>query len=680
MLPIEINRWMLSLLDQLRQSRQRQLVTFQGPESWCDDHLHSLSSLDPAILVFSDRIPGQQSIPYSRADTCLGSEASLVAVDLFGGFNPDLLCIAAGLVKAGGVLMLFSPAVSDWQGIDDRYNRWQQSTSASYPLFVEYFFAALEEDTEIGIFIKPDSANMPLPSQIPLQATPIVDGATSEQAQALRQVQDWLDREKRGIALITAERGRGKSTWLGLLVNSVMHDRQSKILVTAHSRRAAAQLLQLAPGVEFVAPDRLIETAPEADLVVVDEAAMIPQPMLRQLCRLYSRLVMATTTGGYEGTGQGFLLRFVADLAPQDLLRLYLRNPVRWCSGDNLEAWINRKLMLEEQSADIPVADNADQTCELLLITEPGNRDHLPLLRQVYTLLVSAHYRTRPSDLRMLMENPDLVLVVASIEGAVVGAVLLNKEGGLDAGLCQQIFLGRRRPRGHLLAQMITAQAGIAEFATYRGLRVQRIAVAPAHRRRAIGTRLLQRAMQYAQVNNFDYLGASFAFDPQTASFWQHGDFDLVHVSFAMGKSSGNHSIAVLRPLGRHLQPVMVKLQQRMQRQLATWMTQFLQTMEADHVCALLGYAGYQADTSDLELEEVIAFAQGQKGFELCFASLQKFVMQQAAQSCSSLEDLLIEKAVQNRKWENLQRESGSVGRGQLQSRLRGLVDALIKA
>jgi tRNA(Met) cytidine acetyltransferase len=186
--------------------------------------------------------------------------------------------------------------------------------------------------------------------------------------------------------------------------------------------------------------------------------------------------------------------------------------------------------------------------------------------------------------------------------------------------------------------------------------------------------------MQYAQENKFDYIGASFAFDPQTASFWQHGGFDLVHVSFAMGKSSGNHSIAVLKPLGRPVQAVVEKLQQRMQRQLAIWMTQFLQTMEADQVCALLRYAGYQADTSDLELEEVIAFAQGQKGFELCFASLQKFVMQQAAQSCSSLEDLLIEKAVQNRKWENLQRESGSVGRGQLQSRLRGLVDALIKA
>jgi len=577
------------------------------------------------------------------------------------------------------VLMLFSPAVADWQGIDDRYARWQRHNSAGYPLFVEYFFAALEASAEIGILIRPESVNLPLPAQAPLQATPIVAGSTAEQAQALRQVQAWLDRRQRGIALITAARGRGKSTWLGLLVKAVMHDRQSKVLVSAHSRRAAAQLLQLASGVEFVAPDRLIETAPEADLVIVDEAAMIPQSMLRQLCRLYPRMVMATTTGGYEGTGQGFLLRFVADLPLPDLLRLYLRNPVRWCSGDNLEAWINRSLMLGEESVDTSVVGNLQQDCELQLITDPGHRHHLPLLRQVYRLLVSAHYRTRPSDLRMLMENPDLVLVVASIDGVVVGAALLNQEGGLDAQLCQQIFLGRRRPRGHLLAQMITAQAGIAEFATYRGLRIQRIAVAQAHRRRGIGTRLLRRAMQFAQANKFDYLGASFALDAQTAGFWQHGGFDLVHVSFAMGKSSGNHSIAVLKPLGELVHPVMEKLQQRMQRQLATWMTQFLQTMEADQVCALLRYAAYQADSSDLELEEVIAFARGRKGFELCFASLQKFVMQRAAQSPSSLEDLLIEKAVQNRKWEKLHRESGSVGRGQLQLRLRGLVDALIK-
>ena len=113
MTTIDINSWMLSLLDQLQQTRQRQLVTFQGPESWCDKQLPNLSSLDPQTLVFSDRNPGKKSISFSRADTCLGGETKLVAVDLFAGFNPDVLCIAAGLVKAGGVLMLFSPALPD---------------------------------------------------------------------------------------------------------------------------------------------------------------------------------------------------------------------------------------------------------------------------------------------------------------------------------------------------------------------------------------------------------------------------------------------------------------------------------------------------------------------------------------------------------------------------------------
>jgi len=680
MTTIDINSWMLSLLDQLQQIRQRQLVTFQGPESWCDKQLRSLSALDPQTLVFSDRNPDKKSISFSRADTCLGGETKLVAMDLFTGFNPDVLCIAAGLVKAGGVLMLFSPAVPDWASIDDRCARWQQQGHNNYPLFVEYFFTALEKDSQTGILVTPESASLQIPAQASLQATPILEGSTDEQARALEQAQDWLDRNQPGIVLITADRGRGKSTWLGLLVKSVIDRGRSKVVVTAHSRQAVAQVLQLAPGVEFIAPDRLIETSPAADLVIVDEAAMIPQVMLRQLSRLYPRMVMATTTGGYEGTGQGFLLRFVTDLQVRELHRLYLQKPVRWCPGDNLENWMNHCLMLNEKSRDAPVVEDPDQACELLLITDPGNREHLSLLRQVYALLTCAHYRTRPSDLRMLMENPDLVLVVARIEDVVVGATLLNREGGLDAALCEQIFLGRRRPRGHLLAQMLTAQAGIAEFASYRGLRVQRIAVAEACRRRAIGAQMLNRAMQFAKQKKFDYVGASFALDPQTAIFWQHCGFALVHVSFATGKSSGNHSVAVLKPVGELVDIVMAQLQQRIQRQLATWMTQFLQSMEADQVCALLRYADYQADYSDLELEEVIAFAQGQKGFELCFASLQKFVMRQLAQSTSNPPQLLIEKAVQNRNWKSLQRESGSIGRAQLQLRLRSLVDALIKA
>jgi tRNA(Met) cytidine acetyltransferase len=256
---------------------------------------------------------------------------------------------------------------------------------------------------------------------------------------------------------------------------------------------------------------------------------------------------------------------------------------------------------------------------------------------------------------------------------------LLNIEGGLDEALCEEIFFGRRRPRGHLLAQMLTAQAGIRNFARYRGIRVQRIAVAEAYRRQGLGTRLIERARAYAEHNSLAYLGASFAFDPASASFWRQAQFTLVHVSYGQGKSSGEHSIAVLQLFDPTLDAQVRQMQQRIQQQLPTWMTQFLQTMDANQVTALLRYAGFDAFLDELEQSEINAFAQGNKGFELCFASLQKYVMHCIAHSRHVPGTLLIEKAIQNRNWELLERESAEEGRKQLQQRLRGQVEALRK-
>jgi tRNA(Met) cytidine acetyltransferase len=353
---------------------------------------------------------------------------------------------------------------------------------------------------------------------------------------------------------------------------------------------------------------------------------------------------------------------------------------VRWSQDDRLEAWLNRTLMLGTDTSNGSAEAGDPDSCELQLLEDPGDPEHFPLLKQVYRLLNSAHYRTRPSDLRMLMENPDLVLVVARCENRVVGAALLNIEGGLDEDLCHEIFLGRRRPRGHLLAQMLTAQAGLKHFAGYRGIRIQRIAVAETCRRRGLGTRLIEQALAYAREHSMDYLGASFALDSETACFWQQARFSLVHVSYAQGKSSGAQSIAVLRPVGQQLEADIELLQQRIQQQLPIWMTQFLQTLDASQVAVLLRFADFYSPISELEQREIEAFAMGNKGFELCFASLQKFVMQRIARSSDEPDTLLIEKAIQNRNWNLLERESGAEGRKVLQQRLRGQVDALLKA
>lgn len=677
---IDINRWMLSLLAELQASRQRQLLSLQGPREWCDRQLRALHDLEPDRLLLSDRHEGDSVLPLRRAQAWLGSESRLVVVDLFDAFDPDAVCIAAGLVQDAGVLLLLSPPPRHWDLARDRLAGWQGRDRSPRAHFVDYFFDALAQDEPCLAVLTPESGDSAIPRQAQLTPTLLAGGLSADQAEALQRIEQWLARESNAVFLLDADRGRGKSTCLGHLCNRLGAKSDLRVLLSAGSKRAAAKVAQVAPGIEFVAPDRLLRDRPAADLVVIDEAAMIPLALLRQICEAYPRVVLATTTGGYEGTGRGFMLRFVAGLEAQRLSRFSLAQPVRWCSGDRLEAWINRVLMLNPDDNATTGQASAEASIEIRLLAEPAAAPSTELLCEVYALLSSAHYRTRPSDLRMLMENPAQRIIVATAGARLVGAMLLNFEGGFDDDLCQQVYLGRRRPRGHLLAQMLTAQAGIEDFARLRGLRIVRIAVAESWRRRRVGSRMLDQALAFARASNCDYLGASFALDAETIAFWRHHEFVLAHVSFAAGKSSGEHSIAVLRALETSLEPQLRRLQRRLQRQLPVWLTQFLQTLDAAQVWALLGYADYRAELDADELAEIDAFATGQRGFELCFASLQRYVMQALAQADKPPEPLLVEKAIQNRDWGRLRRDAGSVGRRQLQQGLRRLVEALRKA
>jgi len=679
---IDIKRWMLSLLARLHESRQRQLVSLQGSREWCLAQLESLSELDPQRLGPSSRADGEYELPSGPAQARLGGEARLVVLDLFDGFDPDALCIGAGLVQAGGVLLLLSPPPERWDLCRDRYACWQDQDRSTHAGFVDYFFTELARGDPSTICLTPDSVESEPARRETLTPIRIERGLTADQARALQTLEQWLARDETGVALLVADRGRGKSHCLGTLCQRLQTRVGVRILLSAGSRRAAAGVLKLAPETEFIAPDSLLLRRPEADLVVIDEAAMIPLALLRQICDGYSRVLLATTSDGYEGTGQGFMLRFIASLDPQRLLRIGLTEPVRWCAGDGLESWINRVLMLQQERPDaLPESAQAaaDEAIEFRLLTEPGALAQRDTIAQVYRLLSSAHYRTRPSDLRMLMENPALRILVACRGERVIGATLLNLEGGFDAELCREVFLGRRRPRGHLLAQMITAQAGVEGFAERSGLRILRIAVVQEYRRRRVASGLLERAAQLAGDAGCAWIGASFALDARTTEFWRHNDYRLAHVSFAAGKSSGAHSIAVLRALEPELDRVLEKLQLRIRKQLRIWLTQYLRSLDAEQVTALLKLADYRVDLDAEELAEVDAFADGQRGFELCFASLQQYVMQAIAQSGAVPERLLIEKAVQNRNWELLSRNSGAEGRRQLQRRLRGLVDRLRK-
>ena len=492
----DVGAWIDKLKRELQAKNQRLLLSIEGSLQFNQLWLRALRSGFDSSLYLSDDAE-QADARVSKPDHLLGQEAQLVLVDLDSGLHADALALAAGLVQAGGVLAIFSCGIKNWKVENDRYGIWQDEKRSIVPNFANYFFGQLAQSASTLQVL--EGVNYP---QIPdLELSPaccFIDGKTAEQQQLIDQTITLLQNRQTSIITITAARGRGKSTCLGFIGEELQRQFGLTSVVTASSRKSAEIVLRHNNRLEFFAPDHLLIDPIEADVLLVDEAARIPYSILRQLTHRFKKVVMATTTDGYEGTGQGFLLRFVKRWNQSQLTRFDIKDSVRWGEKDNLEDWFNRVFMLDSKSDSQTEESETDQRIDYRSF-DVDQLQQSGLLESTYRLMMSAHYRSRPSDLRQIMENPDLHFLLAVQCKRVIGVAILNHEGGLDKQLSREIYFGRRRPKGHLMAQMITAQASVEGFSCYQGLRIIRIAVDQPYRRQGIGRELFRLAQDHAE-------------------------------------------------------------------------------------------------------------------------------------------------------------------------------------
>jgi tRNA(Met) cytidine acetyltransferase len=252
---------------------------------------------------------------------------------------------------------------------------------------------------------------------------------------------------------------------LGFAAAQRMRHDQSDVIVTAPLRscvvsvfRHAAACLGLEESnqatlttpegsrLRFLPLDRVIQDRPQADLLLVDEAAALPPYRLHQLARHYHRLIFATTIHGYEGSGRGFDLRFWPVLVQQypKARRLHLTQPVRWSASDPLEAWTFSALLLRADWPDEPSIGQLSQqstervACQVIRcerISQAQLAQNEILLQSVFGLLVVAHYRTTPTDLQNLLDAPGLDLWVAWQGEHLVGVLLAAREEALPEEL-----------------------------------------------------------------------------------------------------------------------------------------------------------------------------------------------------------------------------------------------------
>ena len=90
----------------------RQLVLITGSTAWCYKLLGELLQTENTLVVSKNTSLNNAQWP-NRTHQILGQEYSHAVYDGFSGLHPDILAAIAGTVKAGGILYLLLPELSE---------------------------------------------------------------------------------------------------------------------------------------------------------------------------------------------------------------------------------------------------------------------------------------------------------------------------------------------------------------------------------------------------------------------------------------------------------------------------------------------------------------------------------------------------------------------------------------
>ena len=545
---------------QLRRWGERRLLVLAGEQDWSISQALLLTHAEPNALWLGDTFacpPTVNATPINKFKTVLGQEYQLVVVNAFSGLHPDALGAVAGTLQAGGVLILLCPPFADWPAYQDpdlvRYVAEAEHAQGLKSRFLVRVTQILAQDLNVLHWSQgADFPDFPPLTDTPLwQPVPDSQGCLNSQQRHALAVLLCSARQRTPVVL-TADRGRGKSSLLGLAASRLIKAGLN-VLLTAPSPGAVSQVLaHCAQPLSFMAVDALLTERPPADILLIDEAAAIPVALLLRLARHYY-CIFASTEHGYEGTGLGFALKFQPQLLamyPQTK-KLHLSIPARWSELDPLEPLLFRLLALNAAAAAPPT--HGRLRCEW--VTQDQLLADETLLNQLFGLLTLAHYQTSPSDLRQLLDAPELRLAVMFRKHIPIAVALLITEGQtqahpLSAALSLAIWRGQRRPRGHLLPQSLAFHGGLRAACQFRYHRIMRIVVHPHGQQAGLGSQLLAWLQQpnQRQILNSDFLGTSFGASPELIRFWQANGFSAVRVGHSQDAVSGLQAVMLLWP------------------------------------------------------------------------------------------------------------------------------------
>jgi len=580
---------------------------------------------------------GLQLLGWSTSRALLGKSLALLIIDLFDGMNPDALGATLGAVKGGGLILLLGPEAPPQGGalreqllvwphsIDSLtarcWVRWWRALPTEGALYQMSAKRVIEEEVSFPHSIV-DRASAPLKTPAPFEHS-VGSSLGLGDAEALRRCRTQAQREVIEVILrahqrqaftavsVTAHRGRGKSYALGLAAATLLLNGEGELCVTAPKLDALESffdashellrargakpsleggLLQCSKGViRFVSPSALWAREQPFRVLFVDEAASLPVPLLTRLLERKPKLIFSTTTHGYEGAGRGFSLRFRPQLQRKvkKLYELTLEEPIRWAQGDPVEAWSLSSLLLDAsvtpQRGSVSLQSCTYQEWDREALSSDEER-----LRELFGLLVSAHYRTQPSDVWRLLDAPNLSVHTLSDQRGIVAVALVSLEGGLSPEMAAELYEGRSRPRGQLFAANFAVHLNCEEAATRSLARVVRVATRPQDQSKGLGSALLKRVERWAIERGVELFGSSFGATGPLLRFWLRQGFKPLRVSVRQSDMSGERSALVCKGLNAQGEALLSELEAELTRDFEAQLKGPLRHLELDVVVTFL--------------------------------------------------------------------------------------------
>lgn len=642
----------------------------------------------------------------------LGQEFDYVIYNCHQGIRGNALAALSGTITKGGLMILIAPDAKHWPEFHDPELTQRLSFGFAEQFQHSYFVRWLQQMSQCETVLRVEESGIhgqqqPVAQVKEAVAIKVEQVISADQERAFHAiVKVALGHAKRPLVL-QADRGRGKSSVLGLAAAHLTRATHKRIIITAPQQGHTARCFEhfaAAHGVpsllRFMACDQILQQKPEADLILVDEAAALPVEMLDQISSQYRRLVFTTTVHGYEGTGRGFEIRFKRKLLKRypDTVLVTMQQPIRWFENDSLEQFWFKVFAYQGQILDKPIQllDIPAQQSPISELTNVQTRLYTPteliespdLLTSIFKLLVDAHYQTSPDSFVSLLDCPESLLFACTSDQGALSAAIVHKEGGEQLReLSDAICAGERRLNGHLLPQKIGYQAADTTIVEQPFLRIVRIATHSAFRKQHLATKLVSSIIDWGKQHHYALFGASFGAEPELVAFWAKNHFHMVHLGMRKETATGEFNAIVLhdtRQDEQTTQPdsILFNLRQLFLRDFCTELPFSFQSLQPELVKCLLSQLPSQRSLSKQQHNELVLFVERSRELSITLSSL--VALGQQARHYQDLQSdqiaLFIQAILQRVPIEKLVEQKLVTGKKALSSELRNIARTMLSS